>query len=73
MTPEKPLHVALREARIAAGLTIPEVVEQTGIARSSLYGWEAGTFRPKGDAVIRLANLYGVDAIDFIYLMGDNE
>jgi transcriptional regulator with XRE-family HTH domain len=51
----------LRDRRIARGLTIQDVVAATGFLAPSIYSWERGATKPSGDALVRLAALYGFD------------
>ncbi len=51
----------LRAAREAAGLTIDETCERTGISRAGLYAYEAGKNEPKTGALLALCAAYNID------------
>jgi transcriptional regulator with XRE-family HTH domain len=50
----------LRQARIAKGLSIPDVFEKTVISRGNLSTLETDKSKPSADALIVLSDLYGV-------------
>ncbi|WP_436525415.1 helix-turn-helix domain-containing protein [Actinoplanes sp. HUAS TT8] len=50
----------LRNARLAAGLKIEEVVRQTGLDQSSIYRIERALNKPQRRTVMTLLDLYGV-------------
>lgn len=50
----------LRQARIAAGLTLEVAAVEAGCSVSTLQRAEAGTHRTRTDIIARLAGLYGV-------------
>lgn len=47
MARAKSLSKVLRTARLARGLTIAALAEQTGVSAVSIYNWEAGIVRPR--------------------------
>lgn len=59
------MKITLRAARVNAGLTLQQVHEVTGFARSTLTRWEKGIASPKFNALSVLCELYGV-AVDCI-------
>lgn len=63
--PRTSLHPAER-ARLSAGITVEEAAEQSGLNRKTIWNIEAGRVEPRGPAVIKLAQLYKVDAADFL-------
>jgi transcriptional regulator with XRE-family HTH domain len=46
-----------RSIRVKAGLTLKEVAEALGVAEATVYRWENGQRRPRGDAALRYASL----------------
>lgn len=50
----------LRELREAAGLTQREVAIAVGVSRATIQNAEAGVFTPRVDALVRMADAYGV-------------
>ena len=52
--------IRLRKLREKAGLTIEDMVSQTGIPQLTLYRWEAGYSRPPMDMYPILAEALGV-------------
>lgn len=52
--------VTLRAARVNAGLTQQQVLENTGFARSTLTRWENGVSIPKAKDLEVLCKLYGI-------------
>lgn len=59
------MKITLRAARVNAGLTLQQVHEATGFARSTLTRWEKGISSPKFNALSVLCKLYGV-AVDCV-------
>lgn len=51
---------ALRDARVAAGVTQADAAAAVGVALSTLRAAEAGATEPRASMVARLARLYGV-------------
>lgn len=54
------LQITLKAARINAGLTQMDVVNRTGISRSTLHRWENGKGAPKLNDLRTLCELYQV-------------
>ena len=52
---------ALREARLAAGLTQVEVAAKLKVTQQAVGLWETGKAAPRAVVVKQLARLYGVD------------
>jgi transcriptional regulator with XRE-family HTH domain len=46
-----------RQIRLAAGLSLRELADAVGVGASTLYRWETGDRRPRGDAALRYAEL----------------
>ena len=51
----------LRAARAAAGLTVTQVAEATGVVPAAVRVWESGSSAPTPQRVVRLAAALGVD------------
>ena len=63
----------LRQARIEAGLNLPETEERTGLTRAALSDWERGRRLPALPALWVMASAYGVlvtDLLDHVYPFG---
>jgi transcriptional regulator with XRE-family HTH domain len=50
----------LRDARVAAGLTVREAATQAGVDHSQIVKYENGTHRPPLDRLDMLARAYGL-------------
>lgn len=64
--------VNLREARLAARLTIIDVASLFGVAPSTISSWETGKSRPNKAELYCLYSLYGLDTGDF-FCPNDNK
>jgi transcriptional regulator with XRE-family HTH domain len=51
----------LKAAREAAGLSVFEACQRSGVRPASLYTYEAGIAEPKSTALLALCNVYGID------------
>ena len=51
---------AARSLRLAAGLSLREVAANVGVGVSTVYRWENGERRPRGEAAIRYGELLEV-------------
>jgi transcriptional regulator with XRE-family HTH domain len=63
----------LRQARIDAGLNLPEAEQRTGLTRAALSDWERGRRLPSLPALQTMAKAYGVlvtDLLDGVYPFG---
>ncbi len=47
--------IALRQARVAAGLTQQALADRVGVVRPEIARWEAGGRLPRVDTAVRLA------------------
>jgi transcriptional regulator with XRE-family HTH domain len=56
----------LKAQRINAGLSIKTVASTLGLARSTIWQYEAGKRKVSFDTLIALAKLYGCKVDDFI-------
>lgn len=59
------LDVRLKQCRAAARLQQKDVIAKTGIAQTSISGYENGTITPTLENLIVLAKLYGV-SLDYL-------
>ena len=50
----------LKEARIAAGITVTEVAEAIGKNKNTIYGYELGRIQPTADVFLQLMMLYNM-------------
>jgi DNA-binding transcriptional regulator YiaG len=57
---------ALQAARIAAGLTIPEVAAHFHRCTATVMRWERGQTTPPRDVFVALANLYRCQPADLV-------
>lgn len=55
MNYSKPLHVALREARLNIGISQKELSEMTGITRALISKYESGVSKPRAETIQRLS------------------
>ena len=58
----------LKEARMAAGITVTEVAEALGKNKNTVYGWELGRIQPTADTFLQLMMLYGISDFNFFAL-----
>lgn len=56
----------LKEARVKAGMTQAEVAKLTGIPLGTLRRWEQKINEPPIDAIIQLADTYGVSCDELL-------
>lgn len=52
--------------RTEAGFTDYEVSKRTGISTATLTEWKKGTYTPKIDKIMRIAELFGVPITYFL-------
>lgn len=52
--------MSFREARVAAGKSVAEVMKHMGVTDAAVYQWETGVTMPRPDKLVRLAAFYGV-------------
>jgi transcriptional regulator with XRE-family HTH domain len=48
---------AAKSIRLAAGVSLPEIARDVGVAHSTVYRWENNLNVPKGEAALRYAAL----------------
>lgn len=56
----------MQRARIAAGLTIPDVAAKVCRCTTTVTRWERGITTPPRDVFVALANIYGVPAAELV-------
>jgi len=52
--------IRLKKLREEAKLSVPALVEKTGIPRTTIYNWESGIRTPPFDTLPKLAEALGV-------------
>lgn len=60
--------MGFKEARLAAGLTVQQVVKALKVSDASVYLWETGQMYPKTSRLRDVAKLYGCTVDE---LLGD--
>lgn len=51
--------MGFKSARIAAGLTVQQVIKALGVSDAAVYMWETGQQRPRASRLPEIARLYG--------------
>lgn len=51
--------MGFKQARRRAGLTARQVAKKFGVSLAAVYGWEKGTYLPRGERLPQIARLYG--------------
>lgn len=51
--------MSFREARIKSGLSVRDVMKETGLSDAAIYQWETGQTIPRGTLLPKIAKLYG--------------
>lgn len=51
--------MSFRSARLAAGLSVQQVVEKLNISKAAVYMWETGQQNPRVSRLPEIAALYG--------------
>lgn len=64
--------MAIRNARIAAGKTVKDVMDHMGVSDAAVYQWESGVFTPRADKLIKLADFFGVTVDELLKPDADN-
>lgn len=52
--------MSFRTARLAAGLSVQEVVAKLKVSDAAVYMWETGQLHPRASRLPEIAKLYGV-------------
>lgn len=50
--------MSFKSARVAAGLSVKDVMDNMGVSDAAVYMWETGEHRPKTSRLLGLAALY---------------
>lgn len=58
--------MGFRKARLAAGMTVSEVMKALSVSDAAVYQWETGVTMPTGKRMIELAKLYGCTVDDLL-------
>lgn len=53
--------MALRRLRLARGLGLDEAARRCGASKTALAAWETESRHPRGPALARLLDAYGID------------
>jgi len=56
----------IRQARVAAGLSVRDVAKTVGVSRNAIYRYERGEIMPRASVLVGLAGAFGVD-IEFFF------
>ena len=51
--------MSFRSARLAAGLSVRQVIEKLKVTDAAVYMWETGTQAPRASRLPEIAELYG--------------
>lgn len=51
--------MSFRSARLAAGLSVKQVIEKLKVTDAAVYMWETGTQAPRVSRLPEIAELYG--------------
>ena len=51
----------IRQARVAAGLSVPELARACGLSRQAVYNWESDADQPTGPNLVAAAECLGVN------------
>lgn len=58
--------MGFREARLAAGLTVANVMASLKVSDAAVYQWETGVTIPNGKRLPEIAKLYGCTVDDLL-------
>lgn len=58
--------MGFKSARIAAGLSVREVMEKLGVSDAAVYQWETGVQAPRASRLPQIAELYGCTVDDLL-------
>ena len=58
--------MGFREARLAAGLTVANVMASLKVSGAAVYQWETGVTIPNGKRLPEIAKLYGCTVDDLL-------
>jgi len=51
--------MGFKDARVKAGKTVKEVMDEIGVSDAAVYSWETGQYTPSKDKLVKLADFYG--------------
>lgn len=58
--------MGFKSARLAAGLSVREVMERLGVSDVAVYMWETGAQMPRASRLPDIAKLYGCTVDDLL-------
>lgn len=58
--------MSFKSARVAAGLSVQDVVDILGVSDAAVYMWETGRNRPKAGRLLALSALYRCSIEDLL-------
>ena len=64
--------MGFKDARVKAGKTVKEVMDEIGVSDAAVYSWETGQYTPSKDKLVKLADFYGT-TVDALLRGGDTE
>lgn len=64
--------VRIKELRKSMNMLQGDLAKKINVSQATVSGWENGTFEPSGEALYRLATLFGV-SIDYLLGYSDNK
>lgn len=65
--------MGFKKARIRAGKKVSDVMEYMGVSDAAVYGWENGTYIPRGQKLAKLAEFYGCSVDDLLRKEGEGQ
>lgn len=58
--------MSFRSARLAAGLSIRQVMDEMHVSDAAVYMWETGQHKPRTGKLLKIAALYGCTVEDLL-------
>lgn len=58
-------HERIRQLREGLGWTVEELADRLGVARQTVWSWEAGTYQPQLDKLLLIVNVTGAKLDSF--------
>ena len=55
-----------RAARLAAGISVADVMKSLSVSDAAVYGWETGSFLPRAELLPKIAKLYNCSIDDLL-------
>lgn len=65
--------MGFRSARLAAGLSVRQVMERLNVSDAAVYFWETGQQFPRASKLPEIAKLYGCTVDDLFAKESENE